>query len=129
MSIKAFVLAGIMAANSMMPVNTLKVESKYINMGQFEVTAYCGCDSCNGAENHDKYGRPINHKDEVLKVEYVAADESVLPYGTVIEVDGKEYVVKDVGGGVKGKHIDIYMEKHSDTERYGRKWKEVKVVK
>jgi uncharacterized protein YabE (DUF348 family) len=41
----------------------------------------------------------------------IAVDKSVIPLGTKLYVEGYGYAVaEDVGGGVKGKHIDLYFE-------------------
>ena len=36
-------------------------------------------------------------------------------------INGKTYVAEDVGGGVKGKHIDVFFKSHKQTKRFGKK--------
>ena len=48
-----------------------------------------------------------------------------LPFGTVIVIDGKEYVVND-RCGIDG-CIDIFMESYEDAIEFGRQYKEVYV--
>ena len=55
-----------------------------------------------------------------------AADPAVLPLGTVIRVAGAgpysgQYLVKDTGNKVNGRHIDIYMPTVAEAKRFGRK--------
>lgn len=51
----------------------------------------------------------------------VAADTSILPMGTKIYIEGiGERVVQDVGGAVKGNHIDVCVNTHSEAMRKGK---------
>jgi uncharacterized protein YabE (DUF348 family) len=50
----------------------------------------------------------------------IAVDKSVIPLGTKLYVEGYGYAVaEDIGGGVRGRHIDLYFE--PGTEEY-RSW-------
>ena len=40
----------------------------------------------------------------------VAVDPNVIPLGSKILIDGEEYLAVDVGGLVKGDHVDIFTE-------------------
>ena len=56
----------------------------------------------------------------------VAADPAVLPLDSHIRVDGAgaysgEYVVRDTGGKIRGRKIDIYLPKHVQAKRFGRR--------
>ena len=44
-------------------------------------------------------------------------DEIEIP----VQINGKTYVAEDVGGGVKGKHIDVFFKSHKQTKRFGKK--------
>lgn len=46
-----------------------------------------------------------------------------LPFGTVVVIDGVEYIVND-RCGIDG-CIDIFMESYEDAIRFGRRYKEV----
>ena len=46
-----------------------------------------------------------------------------LPFGTVVVIDGVEYIVNDRCGIDGG--IDIFMESYEDAIRFGRRYKEV----
>jgi len=63
----------------------------------------------------------------------VAADPSVLPVGTRIEVADAgpysgEYVVHDTGPKIKGREIDIFIDKPSEARQFGRKPVRVRVI-
>lgn len=58
----------------------------------------------------------------------MAVDPDVIPYGTVVEIDGYEYVAEDCGEAVKGNHIDILCASHELAECFGVQYAEVFVV-
>lgn len=93
-----------------------------ISLGEFNITAYCSCKKCCGkwAENRpiDKDGNEIVYgaSGAVLIPEYsVAVDPKVIPYGTKLYIDGKEYIAQDCGSAIKGNDIDVYFLKHQDA--------------
>lgn len=99
---------------------TKKSKSKRTYLGTYKITAYCGCASCCGKSDgitasgtKAKEGRTI------------AADTSVLPFGTKVVIDGKTYTVEDRGGAINGKKIDIYFDSHSDALKWGVKYCDV----
>jgi len=51
----------------------------------------------------------------------VAVDPKVIPYGTVIEIDGfGTRVAEDTGGAIKGNKLDIFVETTAEAFQYGR---------
>lgn len=59
----------------------------------------------------------------------VAADWDVLPQGTRIWIEGYgEAVVEDTGGMIKGNRLDIYMERHQEALKWGRKMVRVRLL-
>lgn len=90
-------------------------------LGTFTITAYCGCKKCSGGSKKTASGTtPTEGRT-------IAADTSILPYGTQVVIDGIVYTVEDCGSGVKGNHIDIFFATHEKALAYGRK--SVKVYK
>lgn len=90
-------------------------------IGTFTITAYCGCKKCSGGHNKTASGTtPTEGRT-------IAADTSVLPYGTQVVIDGIVYTVEDCGSGVNGNHIDIFFSTHEKALAYGTKT--VKVYK
>ena len=47
----------------------------------------------------------------------IAVDPSIIPYGSTVLIDGKEYLAQDCGGAIKGNKIDIFSE-YPKQERY-----------
>ena len=55
----------------------------------------------------------------------IATDVSVIPFGTVVYIDGHEFVAEDRGGAVRGNHIDRYFNTHREAWDFGRQTVEV----
>lgn len=52
----------------------------------------------------------------------IAADPRILPIGTIVRVDGMgTFVVKDTGGAIKGRRLDIWMKSRKDALHFGRR--------
>jgi 3D (Asp-Asp-Asp) domain-containing protein len=50
----------------------------------------------------------------------IAADPSIFPYGTQLNVPGYgEGVVEDTGSRVKGFHIDVWFPTHAEAQAWG----------
>ena len=105
-------------------INRKESDVDYINMGDFVATAYCPCYECSEGHGHNTASQ-VRAKEGRT----VAVDPSVISYGTKLLIDGKEYIAEDCGGAIKGDRIDIFMENHDDTEKFGRQVVDVKIVK
>ena len=100
-------------------------------------TAYCSCEKCCGVwatrRPVDANGNPIVYGAGGVVLQQgvsVAADTSVYPMGTQLEIEGLgTYTVHDRGGAIKGNRIDVYFENHSEAIIFGRKTVRVRVVK
>lgn len=107
-------------------------EVKYTSLGEYRLTAYCACEKCCGswASNRplDENGKPIVYtaNQSIAKQGVtVAADTSVLPFGTVLLIGDQEYIVQDRGGAIKGNRIDIYFESHEEALEFGVQYDEI----
>lgn len=97
---------------------------EYESLGMFEITAYCACIEC-----CDKDDGITATGTKATEGRTIAADPTVLPYGTKVIINGHEYTVEDCGGAVNGKEIDIYFNSHTEASQFGRKRQEVFVSK
>ena len=60
----------------------------------------------------------------------VAADPKVFKFGTRLEIPGYGIGrVEDVGGAIKGRHIDLWFPSHKEALDWGRRWLKVVPVK
>lgn len=107
-----------------------------VSLGTFKLTAYCGCQKCCGkyALNRplDENGNPIVYGSSgnvLISGVSIAADINQLPFGTKVEIDGKEYIVHDTGGAIKGNRIDVYFDSHEAAYDFAVKNKEVFILK
>lgn len=107
-------------------------EPKLVCLGTYKLTAYCGCSKCCGkwGENRpvDEYGKTIVKTAggyRAVEGVTVAADISILPYGTKVIINGHEYTVQDRGGVINGNKIDIYFESHQAALEFGVQYADV----
>ena len=55
-----------------------------------------------------------------------AADPAVLPLGSIVQIEGLgERMVHDVGGKVRGKHLDVYVDDCAAARAWGRRRRNV----
>lgn len=104
----------------------------YVSLGEYKLTSYCACEKCCGywatIRPLDENGDPIVYTASGAIARQgvtVAADTSILPFGTVILIGGEEFTVQDVGGGVDGKHIDIYFDNHAAAVEFGVRYETI----
>lgn len=90
-------------------------------LGEFTVTAYCPCEACCGrwADGLTATGLPAGPG-------IVAVDESVIPLGSTVIINGQKYLAADTG--VTGHHVDICVADHRTAEAFGARAGEVWVA-
>lgn len=106
------------------------------------VTGYCNCGKCCGwKRNWFGFGEPVydygpmKGKPKVIgitasgtkaKPGTIAADPKKYKFGTHLYVPGYGAgTVEDIGGSIKGNHIDIWFPTHEEARRWGRRWLKV----
>lgn len=110
------------------------------------VTGYCNCGKCcSWSRKWFGFGAPVYNygpkKGRPKKVGFtatgkrarhgtIAADPKVFPFGTRLEVPGYGVgIVEDVGGSIKGRHIDVWFPSHGAAKKWGARWLKVKKMK
>lgn len=59
-----------------------------------------------------------------------AVANDVLPFGTIVRINGREYVVKDrFGGGYGIERFDIYMDSVDECYNFGRQYIDVEILR
>ena len=118
------------------PIKEEIPEPILVSLGEYRLTAYCSCYECceQYALNRplDENGKEIviGASQEVLVPGYsIAVDPSMIPYGTVLVIDGKEYAAHDCGGAIKGNRIDVYFDEHQEALEFGIQYAEVFTLK
>lgn len=87
---------------------------RWVDMGTFKTTGFCGCRKCNGKWAGTTATGVVPEEGVT-----VAVDKSVIPLGSMVMVDGHIYWAHDTG--VRGKHIDVYYNSHSVAWNHGVK--------
>ena len=93
------------------------------SLGTYVLTAYCGCVKCN-----EGYRNNITASGVTARANHTIAAPSNIPFGTRILINGREYVVEDRGGAIKGNRIDIYFDSHSEALDFGRQSAEIFII-
>lgn len=92
----------------------------YRSLGEFVISHYCSCETCcNKSDGITASGT------QATAGRTIAADPDVLPMGSTVIIDGHTYTVEDVGGAIKGKRIDIFMNSHEEALQAGVRTVEV----
>ena len=97
---------------------------------KFVVSAYCSCKECCGEYSPEVTGKPSTtasgttpKQNHTLAVDY---KNPVVPMGTHVWIDGKEYVVEDTGDlASRGVAFDMYFNSHQSALQWGRRTKTV----
>lgn len=107
-------------------------EPELESLGEFKLTAYCSCEKCCGQWALD---RPVDEEghqivigasgEELIEGVSIAVDKEVIPYGTTVVINGKEYIAHDCGGSIKEKRIDVYTSSHESALEFGVQYAEV----
>jgi len=112
--IKVFPVVMIMFLANMLFVNNLRAEV-------FKATAYCSCKKCCDKDPSDKwYG--ITASGKKAKWGTVAVDRKVIKLGSSLRIKGFPDTIfraEDVGGAIKGRHIDVWFPSHREALKFG----------
>jgi len=107
-------------------------EPETISLGEFRLTAFCSCQRCCGkwALNRpvDEAGNQIvigASGERLIAGVSIAVDKEVIPYGSTVVINGKEYIAHDCGGAIKENRIDVYFENHQEAVKFGVQYAEV----
>ena len=96
-------------------------DDHYTYIGECVITSYCPCEVCCGswADGLTATGIPAEPG-------IVAVDPTVIPLGSTVIVNDREYMAADVG--VKGLAVDICAAGHQEAADYGVQRQDVWVI-
>lgn len=93
-------------------------------LGRFRISYYCPCKKCCGnTKGITASGRKLTPYTSV------AVDSRVIPLGSTISINGKQYRCDDKGGAIKGNRIDVCVSSHSEALRLGVRYADVYIIK
>lgn len=101
-----------------MTANTVVPEvGPVMQEAQFTAYAYCACTKCCG-----KWARGITARGTTAtEGRTIAVDPDVIPLGTHVYVNGREYIAEDTGSGINDRTIDVFFESHQAALQWGKR--------
>ena len=122
-TVLSFVVVLFISLLSMIFVNSLQAKV-------FTATAYCSCKKCCDKDPSNKwYG--ITASGRKARWGTVAVDRRLIKLGSRLRIEGFPKTVfraDDVGGAIKGKHIDLWFPSHKKALEFGRQKLVVELV-
>ena len=100
-------------------------EPELVSLGVWKITHYC----CEAYEHICGDGDGLTATGEPVRPGIVAVDPRVIPYGSIVVIDGVEYLAADCGGSIKGQRIDIAVLTHEEALELGVRYLEVFIKK
>ena len=94
-----------------------------------EATAYTAdCKGCIGITKAGSDVRNTIYHKNGMRI--IATDPSVIPLGSIVEIEGFEelFIADDIGGKIKGYKIDILMSTKDEAFKWGRRQVKVRIV-
>ncbi len=122
-SVISFIVVMIISLLSMVFANSLQAEV-------FTATAYCSCKKCCDKDPSSRwYGITASGRRATWGT--VAVDRRVIRLGSRLRIEGFPKTIfraDDVGGAIKGKHVDLWFPSHREALEFGRQKLVVKLV-
>lgn len=109
------------------PMNSDTIEKEpieeyfWMDLGSFEITAYCPCTYCCGP---NASGITCTGT-QATAGRTIGVDPNYIPLGSKVKIvfsDGSEheYIAEDTGGAIKGNIIDLFCNSHQEALNFGR---------
>ena len=114
----------IVLLNQRSPVVWVEPEPTLVSLGEHRLSFYCDCPICCG-----KWSDGITASGTVAtEGRTIAVDDSVIPLGTTVYIDGLgEFVSEGTGSAIKGNRIDVFLSSHEECISRGIEYREVYV--
>lgn len=93
------------------------------SLGTYKLTGYCPCEKCCGVNT----GITASGT-KATEGRTVGVNPKDIPYGTVLEINGQQYIAEDTGSAIGSKHIDIFFNNHEDALKFGTQKAEVFIL-
>lgn len=92
--------------------NSTDCEEAWLSIGECRITHYCSCAKCCGKSDGITASGTL-----VEEGRTVAVDSGIIPIGSEVLINGQVYIAEDTG--VKGNHVDIYVNSHEKAIQMG----------
>ena len=90
-----------------------------LNKGLSKITGYCACEECTGKTPGDELYGITATGTEATAGRTLAVCPHEINFGTVVEIDGVEYIAEDTGADLWGTEYRIYFDTHEEAVAYG----------
>lgn len=90
-------------------------EVEMVELGNFKITHYC----CEKHKHICGTGTGITKMGTKVRPGVVSVDPNVIPLGSKVIINGKEYTAEDTGGWIKGNKIDMAVATHEQAKDLG----------
>lgn len=119
-TIKRLMVIGITLMVLCLP--TLSFAGTDYYQGVFKISHYCPCFKCCGKQPWQAgYGITATGT-TATEGRTIAVNPKLIPYGSKVYIEGLGwFVAEDTGGGLKSKHIDVYINSHERALQGGIK--------
>lgn len=101
------------------------IEPTPTNLGRFELTAYCGENYPHICNDGDATNTATGTTPTAGRT--IAVDPDVIPLGSVVIINGHEYVAEDTGGIIDGNRVDIFFNSHAEALEFGVQYADVSI--
>lgn len=88
---------------------------KQIELGEFKITHYC----CEKRKHICGTGTGITKSGTEVRPGIISVDPKVIPLGSKVIINGKEFTAEDTGGRIKGHKIDMAVATHEEAKELG----------
>jgi 3D (Asp-Asp-Asp) domain-containing protein len=104
------------------PADQMEVPTPELqSLGTFKLTAYCACPVCCGV-----WADGLTYTETVAtEGRTIAVDPDVIELGSVVYINGHQYVAEDVGGAIQENRIDVFFRDHQAALEFGVQYAEV----
>lgn len=109
------------------------VKSEYLSdtetsleyIGQFKISHYC----CGPYKHICGDGKGLTRTGIPVHPGLISVDPNVIPLGSIVMIDGTEYIAEDTGGMIKGNKIDMAVQTHQEALNLGVYYTDVYLVR
>ena len=112
------------------PKRVDNVYARQFGSTKWNISAYCPCEKCCGKYSKGEHYRQTANGYKILPGDMLIAAPPEIPFGTWITVPGYGRAqVKDRGGAIKGRKLDLYFDTHQKALNFGRQYLEINIEK
>lgn len=106
----------------------VSIDFSSVQTMSLDLTYYCICQKCCGQYswehssnlNNPNFRQTTASGTKATEGRTIATDPSVIPLGSIVHIDGVNFVAEDTGGAIKGNRADVFVTDHERCIELGR---------